>query len=247
MAVITPDGIVGKIKDVFPLSSQVLLINDHESGAGVILENSRLQGILKGVGRGEVQVTNIMSDEKVDINDLVVTSGGDRIYPKGMPVGRVISVAPDRDNDPFLAIKLKTAADLNRLEEVLVVIKTAEETPAVSTGPTPTRAADIMAQRLPSIPKKADSTLNAPAGDTPAGTGKKKLAVPDTGQHGTVQKDAGAGSVNTTGAGNAPPSSTPNPEGTQPKKPKVQANSPDAAPKATPETKKPDNPETRPR
>ena len=44
MPVITPDGIVGKVKEVFPLSSQVLLINDHDSGAGVILENSRLQG-----------------------------------------------------------------------------------------------------------------------------------------------------------------------------------------------------------
>ena len=48
MAVITPDGIVGKIKDAFTLSSQVLLINDHDSGAGVILESSRLQGIIKG-------------------------------------------------------------------------------------------------------------------------------------------------------------------------------------------------------
>ncbi len=242
MAVITPDGIVGKIKDVFPLSSQVLLINDHESGAGVILQNSRLQGVLKGVGMGEVQVTGIMSDEKIDIGDLVVATGGDRIYPKGMPVGTVSSVAPDRDNDPFLAIKLKTAADLNRLEEVLVVIKAAEETPAVSSGPTPTRAADIMAQRLPSVPKKSDPASNAKVGDTPAGTGKKKLAVP-----GVVPKDAGTGNLNTTGAGDTPPSSTPKPEGTLPKKSKVQANPPDATPKATPETKKPDNPENRPR
>src|SRR5258708_1995303 len=148
MAVITPDGIVGKVKDVFPLSSQVLLINDHDSGAGVILESSRLPGILKGVGMGEVQVMDILLDEKVDVGDQVVTSGGDRIYPKGMPVGTVTSVAPDRDNDPFLAIKLKTAADLNRLEEVLVVIKTAEETPAVSTAPAPTQAADILGPHL---------------------------------------------------------------------------------------------------
>src|SRR6266566_9177409 len=55
MAVITPDGIVGKVKDVFPLSSQVLLINDHDSGAGVILEHSRLQGIVKGTSLGELQ------------------------------------------------------------------------------------------------------------------------------------------------------------------------------------------------
>src|SRR5438270_7541908 len=52
MAVITPDGIVGKVKDVFPLSSQVLMINDHDSGAGVILEGSRLQGVRKGTITG---------------------------------------------------------------------------------------------------------------------------------------------------------------------------------------------------
>ena len=66
MAVITPDGIVGKVKDVFTLSSQVLLINDHDSGAGVILEHSRLQGIVKGTPLGELQINDIMSDEKVE-------------------------------------------------------------------------------------------------------------------------------------------------------------------------------------
>src|SRR5262249_42109500 len=54
MAVITPDGIVGKVKDVFKFSSLILLISDHDSGAGVILEGSRLQGILKGTSLGEL-------------------------------------------------------------------------------------------------------------------------------------------------------------------------------------------------
>ncbi|HKR97731.1 MAG TPA: rod shape-determining protein MreC, partial [Candidatus Angelobacter sp.] len=152
MAVITPDGIVGKIKDVFPLSSQVLLINDRDSGAGVILESSRLQGILKGGSLGELQITDVMSDEKVDAGEQVVTSGGDRIFPKGLAVGTVISAVPDRDNDPFLNIRIKPAADLRRLEEVMVVTKVAETEPAV-TSSTSLRAADILSQRLPSIPK----------------------------------------------------------------------------------------------
>ena len=102
MAVITPDGIVGKVKDVFQLSSQVLLINDHDSGAGVILENSRLQGIVKGTPLGELQINDIMSDEKVEPGEHVITSGGDRIYPKGYSVGTVIASTPDHENDPFL-------------------------------------------------------------------------------------------------------------------------------------------------
>ena len=169
MAVITPDGIVGKVKDVFPLSAQVLLINDHDSGAGVILERSRLQGIVKGTSLGELQINDIMSDEQIEAGDHVITSGGDRIYPKGFSVGTVISAIPDKDNDPFLAIKIKPAADLRRLEEVMVVTKVAEETPAVTGGPLPMRAADILAQRLPSIPKQ-DPNAAKTAGGTPTGS-----------------------------------------------------------------------------
>src|SRR5580765_4481497 len=173
MPVITPDGIVGKVKEVFPLSSQVLLINDHDSGAGVILEHSRLQGIVKGTSLGELQVTDIMSDEQIEAGDHVITSGGDRIYPKGFSVGTVVSATPDRDNDPFLVIKIKPAADLRRLEEVMVVTKMAEETAPDATGSTPMRAADILAQRLPSVPKQDPNAPKTPGGtavvSTPAG------------------------------------------------------------------------------
>lgn len=170
MPVITPDGIVGKVKEVFPLSSQVLLINDHDSGAGVILESTRLQGIIKGTPLGELQINDIMSDEKVEPGERVITSGGDRIYPKGYAVGRVISSTPDRDNDPFLAIKIKPAADLSRLEEVLVITKIAEDTQA-GEGPTPMRAADILSQRLPSVPKQDPNALKVPGGTgAPAAT-----------------------------------------------------------------------------
>jgi rod shape-determining protein MreC len=165
MAVITPDGIVGKIKDAFPLSSQVLLINDHDSGAGVILESSRLQGIVKGTPLGELQIADIMSDEKVEPGERLITSGGDRIYPKGYAVGTVISSTPDKDNDPFLAIKIKPAADLSRLEEVLVITKIAEDTQA-GEGLTPMRAADILSQRLPSIPKQDPNAPKVPGGTT---------------------------------------------------------------------------------
>jgi rod shape-determining protein MreC len=173
MAVITPDGIVGKVKEVFKLSSQVLLINDHDSGAGVILENSRLQGIVKGTPLGELQINDIMSDEKVEPGEHVITSGGDRIYPKGYSVGTVIASTPDHDNDPFLVIKIKPAADLNRLEEVLVITEMADNSHSASAGPEPMRAADILSQRLPSVPKVDP---NAPK--TPGGT---KTGVPKTG------------------------------------------------------------------
>jgi rod shape-determining protein MreC len=167
MAVITPDGIVGKVKDVSTWSSLVLMINDRESGAGVILQNSRLRGVLHGVGQGDLQIGDVMSDEKVDVGEPVVTSGGDGVYPKGLPVGTVTKVAGDSEGGPFLMVRIKSAANLDRLEQVLVVTRIAEETPAVSSDTTPRRAAEILAQRLPSISKPADNSANkTPAGGT---------------------------------------------------------------------------------
>jgi len=166
MAVITPDGIVGKVRDVYPFSSQVLLINDRESGAGVIMEDSRLQGVLRGKDMGELHVNDILADETVAQGERVITSGGDRIYPKGLPVGTVTAVVADSDS-PFWSITLKPAADLNRLEDVLVVTKMAEETPAAAGSGPLHHAADIPPQRLPAVLKKTEETV-APA-PTPAG------------------------------------------------------------------------------
>jgi len=89
MAVITKDGIVGKILYVYPSTSLVLLIDDQTSGVGVILEKSRLQGILRGTPSGSVMLEKVMSDETVPVGEQVLTSGGDGIFPKGLPVGRL--------------------------------------------------------------------------------------------------------------------------------------------------------------
>lgn len=174
MAVITPDGIVGKVKDVFPLSSQVLMINDPDSGAGVILEKSRLQGVLRGTNLGDLQVEGVMADQVVERGEQVIASGGDRIYPKGMPVGTVVTATPDRDTGTFLSIKVKPAADLNRLEEVLVVTRMVEQVPAVADNAAPVRAADILAQRLPTVPKTVQPQAGAAGAGSAAGTDGKK-------------------------------------------------------------------------
>src|ERR1019366_2590807 len=164
MAVITPAGIVGKIVQVFPDSSQVLPINDQFSGVGAALKSSRLQGILRGASNGVTTLQYVMSDEKVEPGEEVITSGGDRIFPKGLPVGKVVAVEPGKDL--FLNIRVVPSARLDQVEEVLIVTKITEKMPD-SKELGPLRASDILAERLPTVPAANGTTPGAsPATET---------------------------------------------------------------------------------
>jgi rod shape-determining protein MreC len=140
------------------------MINDQSSGVGAMLETSRLQGVARGTPNGELILDRVMSDEKVTTGENVLSSGGDQIFPKGLPVGTVSQVSPGREM--FLSIKVKPTADLSRLEEVLVVTEKQERAPVAAESGGRVRAADILAQRLPSVPDKPPEV----AGASPAGT-----------------------------------------------------------------------------
>jgi rod shape-determining protein MreC len=121
MAVITADGIVGKVRDVFPNTAQVLMINDQTSGAGVILETTRIRGILTGNASGQLEIVGILSDERIKPGERVLTAGGDLVYPRGLPVGVVDKVVRDPDRDAFIDVMVKPAAYIDRLDEVLII------------------------------------------------------------------------------------------------------------------------------
>jgi rod shape-determining protein MreC len=120
LAVITPAGVVGKILAVFPHSAQVLLITDSSSGAACALERSRVQGILKGGKLNQCLVQYVMNEAPVAMGELVLTSGLDQIYPKGLPLGTVAQTA---DGNIYKNITVQPTAALDRLEGVLVVLK----------------------------------------------------------------------------------------------------------------------------
>jgi rod shape-determining protein MreC len=124
LAVITPAGVVGKIVSVYHHNSQVLLISDPSSGVGSMLERSRTQGVLKGVGNNLCQLDYVMNEESVSPGDAVVTSGLDQIYPKGLPVGIVLKVG---DGNIYKSIGVRPAVAMDRLETVLVVLKASLE------------------------------------------------------------------------------------------------------------------------
>ena len=178
MAVITPDGIVGKIRDVFSDSAQVLLLNDPSSGAGVILTGTRSRGILRGTAGGQLQIGNLLPDERIKPGEAVITSGGDRVFPRGLPVGSVKSVRPDPEHQPYAAILIQPTANLDRLEEVLVVTDVTEQL----ARPVPAgededeaggrKAADIVAGRLPGLHEPAKT--DADAAEKPVGADASK-------------------------------------------------------------------------
>ncbi len=189
--VITPDGVVGKIRDVFPHSSQLLLINDPSSGAGVILANTRIRAILRGSATGQVQIDDLTADSRIKVGEPVITSGGDLVFPRGLPVGTIESIAPDPLHQPYTAILIKPAVDLNRLEEVLVITATSATLPpsaaedaaaAEATADANQRAADLIAEKLPSLESVAAATNGAGSGGAGAAAGGaagSTAAVPD--------------------------------------------------------------------
>src|SRR5271165_5108063 len=239
MAVITPTGIVGKIVQVFPGSSQVLPINDQLSGVGAALKDMRLQGILKGAPNGTTSLLYIMSDEPVKPGQEVITSGGDRIFPKGLLIGTVASVEPGKDL--FLNIRVIPSARLDRLEEVLVVTKVQEKLPDTK-DLGPIRASDILSERLPGLPATQDAnaagnTQGAVSGTAAAGQGNSALgaAASKPGTAGTAKPPApNAVSGVSTAKPATPPGSVPlKPNATQAAKPAGGAASPVVKPAQT--------------
>jgi rod shape-determining protein MreC len=172
MPVITPDGVVGKVKNVFPGTSQVLLISDQTSGAGVMLQTTRIRGVMKGNVAGQPQMINISPDERIQPGEVVLTSGGDQVYPRGLPVGVVEKVVPDPDTS-YVNVVVKPNANLSKLEEVMVITAVSDKMPfgeekdmmqsEVEAYAEKVRAADILSEKLPSL-RDADTAESKLAG-----------------------------------------------------------------------------------
>jgi rod shape-determining protein MreC len=183
MAVITGDGIVGKVRDVFPSTAQVLAVNDQTSGAGVILETTRIRGILRGNADGQLMIVGILADERIQPGEVVLTAGGDLIFPRGLPVGVVQKVARDPERDAFINVMVKPAAHLDRLDEVLIITSmqprfSPQEQNDISSSETlkgadaetieeQLKASQINAEKLPGL-----TDPNAPPANAPAANGQ---------------------------------------------------------------------------
>ncbi|HVX65543.1 MAG TPA: rod shape-determining protein MreC [Bryobacteraceae bacterium] len=120
MAVITPDGIVGKVIAAYPTASQVLLITDPTFAAGVISQKHRVRGTVRGLGHSTCMVDYVQNEEQVDQGEKFYTSGDDGVFPKGLPVGTVTAARPGNPNKQVFLAPSGLAAGL---EEVLIVVE----------------------------------------------------------------------------------------------------------------------------
>src|ERR1700736_2458840 len=119
MGVITPAGVVGKVVESYRDTAQVLLLTDRESGVGAMLAESRIQSPVGGTGEPLLSMKYIPTDDTVNLGEHVGTSGMNRIFPRDLPVG---VVAQTKTGRPFQHVSVRPAANLQRLEEVIVLL-----------------------------------------------------------------------------------------------------------------------------
>jgi rod shape-determining protein MreC len=121
LAVITPDGIVGRVQAVLPGTARVQLLTDPGSTIAVRVQRNREEGLLEGkLDRCALKYVSYYVD--VQEGDLLVTSGLDGIYPKGLPVATVTKVRK-HESSSFQTVYAEPVVRISRLEEALVLKK----------------------------------------------------------------------------------------------------------------------------
>ena len=162
MGVITPEGVVGKIIESFRDTSQVLLLTDRDSGVGAMIADSRIQSPVGGSGEPLLSMKYVGNDDEVSVGQRVVTSGMDRIFPKDLPVGTITQV---KAGGQYKQIRVRPSANLEKLEEVIVLLTT---DPFVLKQDAPPQAgASALAPAATSVQPTASATTAKPTNKHP--------------------------------------------------------------------------------
>jgi rod shape-determining protein MreC len=118
-AVLVPEGVVGQVFIVSSNAARVLLVSDHNSGVDAVVQRSRVRGIVQGTLEGGCQLKYVKRTDDLQVGDLLVTSGLDGIFPKGLPIGEIASI-DRRGQGLFQAAEVRPRFAQRDLEEVLV-------------------------------------------------------------------------------------------------------------------------------
>lgn len=126
---VTALGVVGQIVEVSGHQSRLMLIIDRNSAADALVQRSRARGVVKGTSSNECYLDYVMPEEDIREGDLVVSSGFDGVYPKGLLVGTITAVS-FHGSDFFKEIQITPAVDFEKLEEVMIILPPPMPSPA---------------------------------------------------------------------------------------------------------------------
>jgi rod shape-determining protein MreC len=129
MAVISIDGVVGKLIAVSHDAARMLLISDHNSALDAFDQRSRARGIIAGVVEDGLMLKYVDRSEDIKPGDMIVTSGMDGIFPRGLLVGTVARVSQEGPG-LFLNVEVKAAVNFRELEQVMI-LRTRASAPSV--------------------------------------------------------------------------------------------------------------------
>jgi len=160
MAVISPAGVVGRVVLPSPRAARVQMLIDRNAAAGAMIERTRAQGLVVGEG-ATLRMEYVPGTADVKEGDLVVTSGIDKIYPKGFLIGTIEAI--NRGTGTYHEITVRPSVDFSRLEEVLVVTTPA---PAITAAQIAAEAEALAAKQRQQQPSQTAQNVS-PANATP--------------------------------------------------------------------------------
>lgn len=120
MPIATPDGLAGRVVDVWPESSKAMLLTDPNSRVGVVLESSRESGVLVGFSGGHCKAIYLSLDSDIKKGERVLTAGFSPFFPKGLVVGEVVDTAVEITGLYKYAI-VNPAVGMNKIEEIICI------------------------------------------------------------------------------------------------------------------------------
>ncbi|MFQ5640566.1 MAG: rod shape-determining protein MreC [bacterium] len=129
MAIVTAQGLVGKLLDVGVHHSAAQLLLDRNFRVSAMVQRSRVMGIIKWSEGNRVFLSEVPKRSDVDVEDVVVTSGFSTIFPAGLEIGRIIKVENEQELSMFMNILIEPAVDFAKLEEVFVIKNLPEQAP----------------------------------------------------------------------------------------------------------------------
>lgn len=168
MAVVSPEGVVGRIASASSHAARVLLISDHNSGVDALIQRTRARGIVEGTLAGAATLKYVKPAEVLEVGDVVVTSGLDGIFPKGLRLGRIVGVTK-RESGLFQIADVDPFVEFSKLEEVLILLSPPRDVNTVLEGEEARRLTEKAARAL-ALPAIAEATplVTAPAAAAPA-------------------------------------------------------------------------------